>query len=422
MRFTTLWHHVYEPARLREAFLSLKRDAASGVDAMTWSEYAQDLERRLQDLSGRLQRGAYKARPVLGVQIPKPDGGKRSIGISALEDKIVQRAAVEVLWAIYEVDFRNFSYGFRPGRGQHEALDALTVGITVKKVNWILDADIRACFDSISREWLVRFIEHRVADKRFLRHIHKWLNAGVWQDGQWRNPEAGTVQGASISPLLANVYLHYVLDLWVERFRGTEALGEVIIVRYADDFIVGFEHRPDAERFLEALRQRLRSFDLELHPHKTRLIEFGRFAAERRQKRGEGKPESFDFLGFTHLCGTTRKGQFMVRRKTRRRRLRAKLKELKERLRRNLHSPVPVVGKWLARVLRGHFNYFGVPYNRKALATFRYEVVALWRRTLRRRSQKARVPWERMKKLAARWLPTPQIVHPYPWQRLTVRT
>lgn len=421
-RFTALWHHVYDPQRLREAFLGLRREAAAGVDGQSWGQYAEDLESKLQDLSERLRRGAYRARPVERVYIPKPDGRKRPIGIPALEDKIVQRACVEVLQAIYEVDFLGFSYGFRPGRNQHQALDALTVAITTKKVNWLLDADIRAFFDSISHEWLVRFIEQRIADKRVVRHIQKWLGAGVMEDGTWRSTEQGTVQGGSVSPLLANIYLHYVLDLYVQRWRGTSAQGGVVFVRYADDFIMGFEKHSDAVQFLGELRARLAKFNLELHPQKTRLIEFGRFAAERREKKDKGKPETFDFLGFTHICGKKRDGRFAVRRKTIRKRLRAKLLELKDKLRRAINTPIPQVGKWLASVLRGHYNYYGVPLNSEALAIFHRGVVKLWRQVLRRRSQRARITWERMGAIAAQWLPTPRIVHPYPDQRFTVRT
>lgn len=423
MRFSALWHHVYDPQRLREAYLGLRRDAAVGVDAVTWQQYGEGLEEKLQDLSERLRRGAYRARPVRRVSIPKPDGRQRLLGVPALEDKLVQRATVEVLQAIYEVDFLGFSYGFRPGRSPHSALDALSVAITSRKVNWLLDADLRAFFDSLSHEWLMRFLEQRIADERVLRHIHKWLGAGVLlENGQREQSSRGTVQGGSISPLLANVYLHYALDLFIQRWRATCAQGEVVFVRYCDDFVVGFEHHSDAVRLLEELRVHLAQFCLELHPEKTRLIEFGRFAAERRARRSKGKPETFDFLGFTHFCGKRRDGRFELRRKTIGKRLRAKLFSLNDQLRRAMHSPIPRVGKWLASVLRGHYNYFGVPGNFDALSTFRLRVVDLWRRTLRRRSQRSRITWERMEQLAARWLPTPRIVHPYPDQRLHVRT
>jgi group II intron reverse transcriptase/maturase len=412
-----LWHHVYDPERLSKAFYELRKDAAAGVDGQTAQQYAEKLEDNLRDLSDRLKRGAYRAQPVRRVYIPKPDGGQRPLGVPALEDKIVQRATAEVLNAIYEVDFQGFSYGFRQNRGPHDALDALWVAITTTKVSWVLDADIRAFFDSISHEWLVKFIKHRVADKRVVRHIQKWLNAGVLENGQCTRVEEGTPQGGSISPLLANIYLHYVLDLYVQRWKTRRATGNVVIVRFADDFILGFEIRSDAVRFLADLRQRLARFSLELHPEKTRLIEFGRFAAERRERRGVGKPETFNFLGFTHICGTTTKGRYTVRRNTIGKRLRSKLCKLKDQLRRAMHSPIPRVGKWLRAVLRGHFNYFGVPSNSDALSHFRYAVVDLWRRALRRRSQRTRITWKRMKQLAAEWLPTPRIVHPYPDQR-----
>ena len=420
VRFTALWHHVYDPKRLEAAYFGLKPTAAPGVDGQTWQEYGENLGRRLQDLSTRLQRGAYRAQPVQRVYIPKADGGQRPIGIPTLEDKIVQRAATEVLNAVYEEDFVAFSYGFRPGRGQHDALDALTVGITNMKVNWVLDADIRGFFDSIDHEWLVKFIEHRIADKRVVRHIRKWLTAGVLEEGEWRQVREGTPQGGSISPLLANIYLHYVFDLWVKSWRRKAARGEVIVVRFADDFIVGFQYHDDAQRFLAHLGKRLAKYGLELHADKTRLIEFGRFAADRRARHGKGKPATFDFLGFTHICGVTRDGQFMVRRKTIRKRLHRKLSNLRVELRHRLHDSIEVTGKWLASVLRGHFNYYGVPYNYRSLCTYHFHVVGLWHRALQRRSQKARVLWDDMKQLAAWWLPKPHITHPYPWQRLRV--
>ena len=420
VKFTTLWHHVYDVGRLREAYFRLKRDSAAGVDDETWESYRQDLEGNLQDLSGRLKRGAYHAKPVLRVYIPKADGRQRPIGIPVLEDKLVQRASVEVLQAVYETDFVGFSYGFRPKRSQHNALDAIAVGISQRKVNWVLDADIRGFFDAIDHEWLMKFVAHRIADQRVLRHIKKWLNAGVLEDGEVRRVKEGTPQGGSISPLLANVYLHYVFDLWVDDWRKRNARGEVIVVRYADDFVVGTQFKDDAERLLAELRKRFRRFGLELHPDKTRLIEFGRYAAERRRERGLGKPEPFDFLGFTHICDRTRAGKFILRRKTIGKRLRAKLKDIQQQLRRRLHDRVAHVGRWLGRVLDGHYNYFGVPLNFPELASFRFAVVGLWYRTLRRRSQRTRVTWKRMSRLAQRFLPTPTIRHPHPWERLCV--
>lgn len=419
VRFTTLWHHVYNEDRLREAYRSTNRTGAPGVDGETWEHYGENLEENLRELSGRLQRGAYRARPVRRVFIPKPDGRQRPIGVPALEDKIVQRAAVEVLNAVYETDFLGFSYGFRPGRSQHDALAALTVGIKRRKVNWVLDADIRGFFDAIDHEWLVKFVEHRIADRRVVRHIRKWLTAGVLEDGTWRRVEEGTPQGGSISPLLANIYLHYAFDLWIHAWRK-QAAGDVIVVRYADDFIVGFEHRQEAERFLEELRERFRGFNLELHPEKTRLIEFGRWARRDHDRRGEGKPETFTFLGFTHICGSTRSGMFQVMRQTVTKRMRAKLKELKDELRVRLHHPVPETGGWLQAVLRGYYRYYGVPGNSCAMSSFRQQVVRLWYRSLRRRSQRRRLTWERMNRLIRCWLPYPRIMHPYPEQRLCV--
>ncbi|HSG28636.1 MAG TPA: group II intron reverse transcriptase/maturase, partial [Candidatus Krumholzibacterium sp.] len=349
LRLTTLWHHVYNVDRLREAYFNLERKSAPGVDGVTWQEYGEDLEARLEDLSGRLKRGAYRAKPVKRGHVPKEDGRDREIGIPAIEDKIVQRAASEVIGTVFEVDFLGFSYGFRPGKNQHDALDAVTVGIEKKKVNWILDADIRGFFDTIDRGWLMKFVEHRIADKRVHRHIKKWLNAGVLENGKRIRVEEGTPQGGSISPLLGNIYLHHVFDLWVQSWRK-RARGEVIAVRFADDFVMGFQHRDDAERFQEELRRRLRKFNLELHPEKTRLIEFGRFAAENRKKRGQRKPETFDFLGFTHACGKTRKGGFRVQRQTMKKRMRSKLRKVKAELRRRMHDPVPEVGAWLQSV------------------------------------------------------------------------
>ena len=422
LQFTALWHHVYDVDRLREAYLSLKRHAAPGVDGETWQHYGESLEMNLRDLSDRLKRGAYRAKPVRRVYIPKADGRQRPLGVTALEDKIVQRAAVEVLNAIYENDFLGFSYGFRSGRNSHNALDALYVGIMRKKVNWVLDADIRGYFDAMDHGWLLKFVEHRIADQRVQRHIRKWLNAGVMEDGKRTRVEKGTPQGGSISPLLANVYLHYVFDLWAHQWRQRQARGDVVIVRYADDFTVGFQYRNEAERFLAELRQRFRKFSLELHPTKTRLMEFGRYAARNRQVRGEGKPESFDFLGFTHSCDKTRNGKFIVLRQTMRKRMRAKLREIKLELRRRMHHPIPEVGQWLRSVLTGHFRYFAVPRNQRKLSAFKYQVYCLWFRTLRRRSQRHRISGDRMNRLTARWFPPDRVLHPYPEQRLRVMT
>jgi RNA-directed DNA polymerase len=419
-KFTALFHHLTIDL-LEEAFEELKEDAAAGVDGLTWRDYDANLERNLEDLHARVHRGAYRALPSRRVYIPKPDGRQRPLAIAALEDKIVQRATAAVLNAIYEEDFLGFSYGFRPGRGTHDALDALVVGIDSRKVSWILDADIRSFFDTVSQEWLIRFVEHRIGDPRIIRLIRKWLKAGVLEGGEVRVSDRGTGQGAVISPLLANIYLHYTIDLWAERWRRHEATGDMIIVRYADDFIVGFQHETDARRFLDAMRERLEQFSLSLHPDKTRLIEFGRFAAANRERRGLGKPETFNFLGFTFICGKSRRGKFLIKRKTRRDRMRAKLQAVKEELRRRMHQPIPAVGLWLGRVVKGYFNYHAVPTNSHALVAFRDETIRLWRHALSRRSQGGGLTWERMMKLADEWLPKPRILHPWPNQRFAVR-
>src|SRR5712692_112734 len=418
-RFTALFHHLSVDL-LREAFLVLKRDAAPGMDGLTWQAYAADLERNLEDLHARVHRGAYRALPSRRVYIPKADGRQRPLAVAALEDKIVQRATAMVLNAIYEEDFLGFSYGFRPGRGTHDALDALCVGITSKKVNFILDADIRSFFDTVNQDWLIRFVEHRIGDRRIVRLIQKWLKVGVLEDGIVTVSDRGTAQGAVISPLLANIYLHYVLDLWAERWRRRKATGDMIIVRYADDFIVGFQHETDARRFLEAMRERLREYSLSLHPEKTRLIEFGRFAAENRKRRGLGKPETFNFLGFTFICGKSRRGNFLIKRKSRRDRMRAKLRMIKEEMWRRMHQPIPKQGKWLALVVGGYFNYHAVPTNGRAIAAFRFFVTELWKQALRRRSQRDRTTWQRLTQVADHWLPQPHIRHPWPDARFAV--
>jgi group II intron reverse transcriptase/maturase len=423
LRFTALLHHVYDLPRLRAAYHALKREAAPGVDGETWQHYGERLDEHLQDLADRLRRGAYRAKPVRRVYISKEDGRQRPLGVPTLEDKIVQRATVEVLNAIYETDFLGFSYGFRPGRSQHDALDALYVGLLTKKVNWVLDVDIRGFFDAIDHGWLVQFVAHRIADQRVVRLIQKWLTAGVLEDGTRTRVEEGTPQGGSASPLLANIYLHYAFDLWVHAWRRKRATGDVIVVRFADDIVLGFQVKSDAERFRAELTERFRTFHLELHPEKTRLLEFGRYAAEDRKRRGDGKPETFNFLGFTHICGKTRStGRFTVVRQTMRKRLRAKLSEVKAELRRRMHDPIPAVGTWLGAVVRGHIRYYGVPMNMPALQTFRFQVGGLWHRTLSRRSQKARVRWDRMKRLIDRWLPPARVWHPYPMRRFGVTT
>jgi RNA-directed DNA polymerase len=416
-QFTALLHHVTIDL-LRDSFHALKRRAAPGIDGVRWEQYETGLEGRLADLHGRVHRGTYRAQPSRRVYIPKADGRQRPIGIAALEDKIVQQAVVTILNEIYEVDFRGFSYGFRPGRNPHQALDALSVGLHRKRVNWVLDADIRSFFDQMSHDWTVKFVEHRVRDPRIIRLIQKWLKAGVSEDGKWWQTAVGTPQGAVVSPLLANIYLHYVFDLWVEAWRGKVARGDIIVVRYADDLVVGFESRADAERFLKEFRNRLVKFGLELHPEKTRLIEFGRFAALSRKQRGAGKPETFTFLGFTHYCGKIGKtGTFTVGRETANKRMVAKLQFIKDELRRRMHSPPGVVGAWLQKLILGYYQYHAIPGNTRRLMTFAYRICLLWRSSLIRRSQRGYVTWQRLNVLFKRWIPSPRVLHPYPMLR-----
>ncbi len=413
-KFTALFHHLYDVDRLHAAYFALKRDASPGIDGETWRHYGEGLEGNLADLAARLERGAYRASPVRRVHIPKSDGRLRPIGVPTLEDKIVQRAVVEVLNAIYEQDFLGLSSGCRPGRSQHHALDALAVGLWRRRVNWVLDADIRGFFDSVDHGWLVKFIEHRIADRRIVRLIQKWLAAGVLENGTWTPSETGTVQGGAISPLLANLYLHYVFDLWIQKWRATQTRNDVIVVRYADDFIVGFQHREDAERFLTELRDRFATFGLELHPDKTRVVPFGpRVWKEWRVGRGQ-KPGTFDFLGFTHISSTSRRGTFALKRKTMRRRWQAKLREVRTELRSRMHDPVPEQGKYLRAVLDGHYRYYGVPGNAPCMSAFRVGVMRLWYKTLRRRGQVHRITYERALRYAGRWLPTVRIHHVWP--------
>src|SRR2546421_613338 len=423
VRFTSLMHHIYNLSTLREAYYALKRDAAPGVDGETWRQYGENLESNLEELAARLRRGAYRAKPVRRVFITKEDGRQRPLGVTALEDKLVQRATVTVLNGVYEIDFLGFSYGYRSGKGPHNALDALYTGLLTRKVNWVLDGDISSFFDGLDHEWLIKFIEHRVADQRVVRLIRKWLNAGVLEEGQWSCSEEGTPQGGSASPLLANLYLHYVFDLWVQHWRRTKAKGDLIVVRWADDFVVGFQHPSEAERFHKELAERFARFKLKLHPAKTRVIEFGRYAAENRKRRGQRKPETFNFLGFTHICGQTRSnGMFTVWRRTMSKRKRAKLKEVKTELRKRMHHRVAEAGKWLRSVVEGHNRYYGVPSNISSLSSFRFHVVRHWHWTLRRRSQTRRLTRAQMVRLANRWLPPPKLHHPYPLRRLGVIT
>jgi len=417
---TTLFHHITIDL-LRLSFLALKRNAAAGVDGVTWRDYEGDLEQKLSDLHKKIHTGAYRAQPSRRRYIPKADGKQRPLAVAALEDKIVQRATAAVLNQIYEEDFLGFSYGFRPRRGQHDALDALMTGISGSKVRWIIDADIQGFFDAVSQEWLIRFLEHRIGDRRIIRLIQKWLKAGILEDGTVKISDRGTGQGSVISPLLANVYLHYVFDLWAEQWRRREVRGDMIVTRYADDIVIGFEHEDDARRFLESMRARFEKFALTLHPEKTRLIEFGRYATHNRARRGLGKPGTFTFLGFTLICGKSRRGKFLLKRKTRSDRLRAKLKEIKEELRERRHQPIPKQGKWLGEVVSGFFAYHAVPTNLQALAAFREHVIRLWHRAIRRRSQRDKTSWERIVKIADEWLPKPRILHPWPSERFAVK-
>jgi RNA-directed DNA polymerase len=419
-KLTALLHHVNVDT-LRWAFFSLKKKAAPGVDGVTWDQYAENLEDNLADLHARVHTGAYRAMPSRRRFIPKADGKQRPLGVAAIEDKIVQAAVVAILTPIYEAEFLGFSYGFRPGRSQHDALDALAFGIKARKICWILDADVSGFFDSLSREWLVRFIEHRIGDRRVIRLIQKWMKAGVLEEGQLIKTTEGTPQGAVASPLLANVYLHYVYDLWVQQWRSRHANGDMIVVRYADDTIVGFQHQQDAERFLNDLKERLAQFALRLNPEKTRLIEFGKFAAERRARRGAGKPETFDFLGFTHYATRKKDGPgFQLGRKTQRKRMRAKLAEIKETLRQHRHKPIDEQGRWLGTVLRGYYAYFAVPTNTTTLNSFRWHIIVRWIRSLRQRSQRHRLTWPRMFRLVDRYLPPVRVLHPWPEERFRV--
>jgi RNA-directed DNA polymerase len=419
VRFTALMHHM-NLERLKQAYQELNCKAAPGVDGVTWEEYGNNLENNLESLLEKLHKGTYHAKPSKRVAIPKPDGGERQLGIAALEDKLVQRVLSCILNAIYEQDFLGFSYGFRPHRNPHRALDALYVGITRKKVNWVFDMDIQGYFDNMSHEWIMNFINHRVGDPRVIRLIKKWLAAGIMDGTQWEAVKAGTPQGAVISPILANVYLHYSFDQWAAQWRTRKARGDVIIVRYADDMVVGFESQSDAEQFLGELRERLAKFQLSLHPQKTRIIQFGRFAARDRHTEGKDKPETFDFLGFTHICSTSRQGHFLIRRKTIRKRFRRKLLEVKEKLRRRMHQKLEDQGRWLRAVVQGYFNYHSIPLNWDTMGQFRTAVAKCWLKTLRRRSHKDRTKWSWFGQYVDQWLPKVRVIHPWPWERLRV--
>jgi RNA-directed DNA polymerase len=422
VRFTALLHHITIDL-LKRSYLSLERNSAPGIDGVTWQSYGELLEAKLTELHDRIHKGRYRAHPARRTYIPKADGSQRPLSIWCLEDKVVQQAVVTVLEAIYEEDFVGFSYGFRPGRSQHDALDALHVGVLRRQVHWVLDADIQGFFDAMSHSWIIRVLEHRIADKRILRLVAKWLKVGVVEDGRVTRSSRGAPQGAVISPILANVYLHYVYDLWAHRWRRTKASGDMIVVRYADDTIVGFQHEHEAKAFLDDLNERMRAFELALHPDKTQLIRFGRYAAKQRERCGEGKPETFDFLGFTHFCTRSRKwGSFVIGRKTIKKRLRAKLKAIKVELRKSMHNPIARTGAWVKQMLQGHLNYFAVSGNDPSLWWFFNEVRWLWLKSLKRRSQNSRLSWEKFTRLVDRFFPPIKVLHPLPCHRFDAKT
>lgn len=419
-KFSALLHHISEE-RLTAAYFSLKKKAAAGIDGVTWEEYGRNLTDNIRELHGRIHRGAYRPQPTRRTYIPKSDGGQRPLGIATVEDKVAQAAVAEVLNTIYEVDFFAFCYGYRKRKSQHDALDALATAIERKRVNWIVDADIKGFFDNIEHSMMQRFLEHRIADKRVVHLIMRWLKAGVMEEGIWSEAEKGSPQGATISPLLANLYLFYAFDQWVHHWRRKKANGDVVVVRYADDFVVGFERQAEAEKFLQELRERLAKFKLELHPEKTRLIEFGRYAAERRKARGEGKPENFTFLGFTHICATTRKGGFALKRITNRKRMRRSIENIKDKLRKRRHDPIPEQGKWLRSVIRGFDAYYSVPGNIDALGDYRAALMRIWQQALNTRSQKARITVAKIASICAQWFPKPKVHHPWPERRFDVK-
>lgn len=415
-------YSLLTPELLYTSFFELNRNAATGIDGVSWREYREAVEGRIADLHGRLHRGSYRATPSRRSYIEKSDGRLRPLGISSLEDKIVQQACVAILNQIYDSVFIGFSYGFRRGKCQHDALDALSTAIYRGRINWALDADIQGFFDNIPHDELLRFIEKRVSDPRLLRLVTKWLKCGWIEDDERYAQEVGTPQGSVISPFLGNIYLHYVLDAWTHQWRKTEPRGNVIIVRYADDFVVGFQHEEDAHRYVDELTRRMQDYGLTLHPEKTRLLEFGPYALEHRKRRGEGKPKSFDFLGFTHSCGKTSKGRFTIKRKTARKRMASKLAEVKLQLRKRMHRPLKETGLWLRSVLIGHCNYYGVPWNSDCIRSFHRQVEKMWLASIRRRSQKGKTwTWERFARLRAWLLPSMRIVHPYPEIRFDVK-
>jgi len=421
MRFSALLHHITVEL-LEQSYFALKRKAAPGIDGVRWQAYGEGLNESLKELHQRIHRGSYRAKPARRTMIPKADGTERPLSILCLEDKIVQQAVVSVLKAIYEPEFLGFSYGFRAGRSQHDALDALSTGIYRKRVNWVLDADIQGFFDAMSHDWLLRFLRHRIADRRLLRLITKWLKVGTIHDGRHELSNRGTPQGAVISPILANVYLHYVFDLWANRWRQEKASGDVLMIRYADDLVLGFEHEGEVKAFLAEMGERLQMFGLTLHPEKTRLIQFGRRAINDRKRQGLGKPETFDFLGFTHCTISRKRGKFVIGRTTIRKRMLAQLKLLKREFRRRLHAPIYETGIWLRRVLQGYLNYFAVSGNDRSLWQFYNRVRCYWLKALRRRSQKAFISWSQFMRLTSGFFPRIRVLHPLPLTRFDART
>jgi RNA-directed DNA polymerase len=420
-QLTNLLNHIKAPL-LKEAYQRLRKDAAPGVDDVTWQEYGERLGERLCDLEGRIHRGSYHPQPVRRVHIPKGDGRTRPLGIPTLEDKLVQQAVRMVLEPIYEAMFVGLSYGFRPGRSQHDALDALAVAIGKKKVSWVLDADIRSYFDTIDHGWLQKFLEHRIGDTRMVRLIMKMVRAGVMEDGELHEVQEGAPQGGSVSPLLSNIYLHYVFDLWVIDWRRKQARGEMYAVRYADDFVMAFQHEQDARAAHQSVGERFAKFGLELHSEKTRVLEFGRFARGNRERRGLGKPETFDFLGFTHIVSTSREGKFQLKRRTSRKKRQAKLVALTEECRRRRHDAVTVQHAWLSSVLEGHYRYYAVPTNYRALGQYCRAAAHIWHRSLQRRSQRAGWTGAKWSSFEERFpLPSPRICHPWPEQRFALR-
>lgn len=421
LRFNNLLHHI-TPQLLSDAYNNLNKKAAKGIDGETWQSYGQGLVEKVKLLHTKIHTGRYKPCPSKRIWLPKPDGRQRPIGIAVVEDKVVQQALVWVIESIYEEDFLGFSYGFRPKRHQHKALDALYVALTQRKVSWVIDADIKGFFDNIDHNWMMKFLEHRISDKRALSLVEKMLKAGVSDEGKWSASKVGSPQGSVLSPLLANIYLFYVLDLWINKWREHEARGEIYIVRFADDFVICSQYQDDANRLLKALHVRMKKFNLTLHEEKTRLLEFGRFAKQNRAKRGAGKPETFTFLGFTHICSERRSnGTFTVKRLTIAKKQRAKLHEIKLLLMKNRHVNLVIQGKWLKSVAIGYANYYGVPGNTKSLSDFRGQLCKIWIKTLRRRSHKAqKLNWYKMKRIISFYIPTLRLTHPYPNQRLFV--